>query len=163
MGELTEKVAVITGSSRGIGLATAQLLTEEGAKVVMNGRRPDALDEALGSVPGSVGVEGNVADRAVSESMVSTALERFGRLDVAVANAVTLGRPTSITDLDDDQWARSIGANLSGVFYLIRAAGRVMVEQGGGSIIIVGSLAGQRGLGAATPYSASKGGLIGLV
>ena len=75
MDELSGKVAVITGSTRGIGLATAQLFREDGARVVMNGRKRDALDEAMATVEGAIGIDGNVGDRAVAESMVTTAVE----------------------------------------------------------------------------------------
>ena len=163
MAELAGKTAVITGSSRGIGLATAQLFTEEGAKVVMNGRKRETLDEAVTSVPGAIGVEGTVADASIADAMVATAVEQFGRLDIAVANAAAPNRPTLLTDMADDQWDRALKANLSGAFYLLRAAGRVMVEQRSGSIILVGSIAGASGLSGQGAYSASKGGLIGLV
>jgi 3-oxoacyl-[acyl-carrier protein] reductase len=163
MGELSDKVAVITGSSRGIGFATAQLFSEEGARVVMNGRKRDALDKAVATVEGAIGVEGSVADSSVAEAMVSAAVEHFGPVDVAVANAAAPNRPALLTDMEDDQWERALKANLSGAFYLLRAAARVMVEQGGGSIILVGSIAGSSGLSGQGAYSASKGGLIGLM
>src|SRR3954453_1873244 len=116
MGELRERVAGISGSSRGIGLATAQLFSEEGARVVMNGRKRDALNEAVATVKDAVGVEGSVADPSVAEAMVSAAVEHFGRVDIAVANAAAPNRPALVTDLEVDRWERVLQANLSGTF-----------------------------------------------
>lgn len=163
MAEMSGKVAIVTGSSSGIGLATAQAIVAEGGQVVMNGRDPDRLAEALNSVPGAVGVPGDVGDPEVAEELVNAATGRFGRLDVAVANAASPMRPMAVTELDNGRWQRSLDMNLSGAFYLLRAAGRVMVDQGNGSVVVVGSIAGVRGLAGSVAYSAAKGGLIGLV
>jgi NAD(P)-dependent dehydrogenase (short-subunit alcohol dehydrogenase family) len=163
MTELAGKVAVITGSTRGIGLAMAQLFAEEGARLVINGRKRDALDQAREMVPGAIGIEGSVSDPRVVNSMVAAALEHFGHLDVAVANAASPNKPARVSEMEDDVWQRCIQTNLSGAFYLVRAAGQVMADEGTGSIILVGSIAGTRGLSTQAAYSASKGGLVGLV
>lgn len=128
----------------------------------MNGRDPDRLAEAVKAVPEAIGVPGDVADPELADRLVETALERFGRLDAAVANAATPGRPMAVTELDDRSWQRSLDMNLSGAFYLLRASGRVMAPQGRGSIVVVGSIAGALGLAGSVAYSAAEGGLIGL-
>src|SRR5580765_1468905 len=106
MSDFSGQVAIVTGSSRGIGLATAQAIAAEGGHVVMNGRDPDRLAGAIKLVPGAVGVHGNVADPDVADQLVVEAVERFGRLDAAVANAASAGRPLSVTELDNGRWQR---------------------------------------------------------
>jgi NAD(P)-dependent dehydrogenase (short-subunit alcohol dehydrogenase family) len=90
------------------------------------------------------------------------ARERTGRVDIAVSNAFTAVRPAPVTEVRDELWHRSLQANLTGALNVVRSAGRVMAEQGGGSIILLGSIAGTSGFRGNAAYSAAKGGLIGL-
>jgi NAD(P)-dependent dehydrogenase (short-subunit alcohol dehydrogenase family) len=167
MGRLDGEVAIVTGSTLGIGAHIARLFAAEGASVVVTGRdaeRGKALVDRL------VGVDGKAlfvaADLAVEESasrLVNAAVEEFGTLTVLVNNAVESGtRDGPVTELSDEAWARILEVNLLAVARLCRAAVPVMVQAGHGSIVNVSSRAGQRGSKNLAAYSASKAALEAL-
>ncbi len=162
-GRLDGKVAVITGGASGIGEGTVRRFVDEGARCVIADiqlERAEALADELGDATVAMAVD--VADEDQVEALVAGAVAHFGRLDVMFNNAGILGSVGSILDIDRAGWQRSIDVLLSSVFYGIKHAGRVMAEQGSGSIINTASTAGVRaGLGPHV-YTAAKHGVVGL-
>jgi 3-oxoacyl-[acyl-carrier protein] reductase len=159
------KVAVVTGGSRGIGLAVASSLLESGASVVISGLGDDhlqqarkALSSAAGAEPRLETVRADMRDRGDVERLVSTAVERFGGLDYLVNNA-GVGTFAPIADMAYDEWHRVIETNLTGVFYACRAAIPHMRVRGGGWIVNISSLAGKNAFVGGGAYCASKAAL----
>ncbi len=161
---LRDKVAVVTGGSRGIGRATALRLAEAGAHVVVNYLERDNEASEVVTAMREVGVEafavqGDVSRSVDAASLVEVATETFGRIDLLVANAgIWEGAP--VDDMPDETWDRVLDANLRGTWTTCRAAVPHMKNNGGGSIVIVSSTAGQRGEAGYSNYAASKGGQI---
>lgn len=162
---LAGRVVVITGGSRGIGAATAGLLADRGAAVVVSGRDGDRLQAVVKDLEGrgvsALGVTGDVARREDADRLVDATKERFGRIDVLVNNAGMI-RDGLLVRMRDDDWDRVIEVNLRGAFLLTRAAAKVMMRQKSGRIINVTSAAGAMGNAGQANYSAAKAGLIGL-
>jgi len=163
---LTGKVAVVTGGTRGIGLAIAAWMIEHGARVVISGRAADRLNVAVKELARDGGpVAGLVADAARREDadrLVETARERFGHLDVLVNNA-GITRDGLVIRMKDEDWDRVLETNLKGAFLMTRAASKAMVRsKTGGRIINIASTAGAMGNAGQANYSAAKAGLIGL-
>ncbi|WP_064712666.1 SDR family oxidoreductase [Rhizobium bangladeshense] len=164
---LNDKTAIITGASSGIGRAAAKVFAREGAKLVINGRRQDALDAVVAEIVAeggsAVAVAGDVRDEALQASLVEMAVSRFGRLDIAFNNAGGVGRMVPVAGLSLEGWRETIETNLTAAFLGAKHQSQAMGE-GGGSLIFtstfVGHTAGMPGMGA---YAASKAGLIGLV
>lgn len=157
------KTAFITGAAQGIGRATAELLTTQGVGVVVADRNEEALAEVMGgkaSPIDSVVVDVTDAD-AVSHSLDGV-VARHGSVDILVNSAGVAGRSAPMWELGIDEWQGVVDANLSGTFYTMRAALPHMRERGWGRIVNVASIAGKEGNPNATPYSASKAGVIGL-
>jgi len=154
---LTGKTAVVTGASSGIGEATARLLAQRGCNVALAARREDRLEDLAAELgEGTLAVPTDVADPAACEALVSRAVERFGAVDVLVANA-GLGLYGSIPDGDPEDWRRMFEVNVLGVLHATRAAVRHMLERGSGDVVIVSSLAGRRVPRAdGTVYAATK-------
>jgi NAD(P)-dependent dehydrogenase (short-subunit alcohol dehydrogenase family) len=162
-GRLNGKVALITGGGVGIGAAIAKAFVCEGAKVVVTGRRKEKLEAFAGTLPaGTCAVHcGDVQNVKDAEAMVETAVMKFGKLNILVNNA-GIDPPGTVTEIPIEQWLAVINTNLTGVFYMTRFAIPKMIEQGGGSVINLSSLAGVRAIPAMPAYSASKAGLIGF-
>lgn len=162
MSDLSGKVAAITGATAGIGEATARKLAAEGVSVVLGGRRKDRLDRLAAELGDTVvGVEMDVRDPEGSKRLVAAARERFGRLDVLVANA-GIGAYGGIMDLTDEQLRDMMDTNVAGTVWPIRAAVPHFLEAGGGDIVIVASVAGLRGAGDEAVYAATKFAQVGL-
>jgi 3-oxoacyl-[acyl-carrier protein] reductase len=160
---LRDKVAVITGGSRGIGRATALRLAEAGSHVVINYlERDDGAAEVVASAR-ELGVEafavqGDISRSEEAAALVEVALHGFGQIDLLVANAgIWEGAP--VEEMHEDVWDRVLDANLRGTWTVTRAAVPSLRKQGG-SIVIVSSTAGQRGEAGYSNYAASKGGQI---
>jgi 3-oxoacyl-[acyl-carrier protein] reductase len=164
---LTGKVAIVTGSGRGLGLAYAQELARQGASVVINDvdeAIAAAAVESITSAGGSaVAVVAPVGPTDTAVSLVAAAVEHFGRLDVLVTNAGVL-RDTVLWKMSDDDFDTVINVHLRGTFTCVREAAIRLREQGeGGRIICIGSPTGQRGNFGQTNYAAAKAGIVGMV
>ena len=164
---LNGKVAIVTGSGRGLGLAYAAELARQGASVVVN----DVDEETAASAVASIEAEGGTAVAVVAavgpsetaKALVDAAVENFGRLDILVTNAGVL-RDTVLWKMSDDDFDTVIGVHLRGTFTCVREAATRLREQGeGGRIICIGSPTGQRGNFGQTNYAAAKAGIVGMV
>ena len=165
MQDLGGKTALITGGSKGIGFAVAAALLAQGLQVVITGRNEQSLDAALLSLektgPGRVmGVVCDVRNEADQQASVEQTLERFGQLDVLVANA-GVGHFAPIELLSSEQWQEVIDINLTGVFYSIKASLEAL-KKSKGYIITIASLAGTNFFAGGAAYNASKFGLVGF-
>ena len=156
-------VALITGAARGIGRQVALTLAERGYAIAANDlAEPDeTLEELQHAGIETLSVPGDVSDEAAVREMVGKVMEELGRIDVLVNNAGLMAiTPAEETTLDD--WRRMLEVNLTGPFLMSREFGKVMLEQGSGSIVNVSSVAGLLGVADRAAYNASKHGLIGL-
>lgn len=154
MGKLTDKVALITGGNSGIGLATAQRFAQEGAKVVITGRRQQVLQEAVGLVgENAVGLCADASRLEDLDALYGEVGERFGRLDVLVANAGVI-RPAPGDQVDEKQFDEQFDTNVKGVFYTIQKA--LPLLRDGGAIVLVSSIAHLKALEAHVVYAATK-------
>jgi NAD(P)-dependent dehydrogenase (short-subunit alcohol dehydrogenase family) len=159
---LTGRGAVVVGGSRGIGLAVAELLAEQGAGVVINGRDPDAASEAANRIDGAVAHPGSPADPEIADALIDRCTSEFGRIDILVNCAGTAGLAgESILKVTSGQFHDLLDAHLVTTFETCRAAAPKMVEQGSGSIINTSSFAYLGDYGG-TGYPAGKGGVNGL-
>lgn len=163
MESLNGKVAIVTGGSRGIGLAIARALVAEGVQVAITGRSAAHLSSARPKIEaaGPGAVETLQADARKYEDIAhafDAAASRFGGLDILVNNA-GVGVFTDVASMTPDQWSEVIDTNLTGVFYACRAALPHMKRRGGGFIINISSLAGKNPFAQAAAYCASKAGL----
>jgi len=162
MPNLTGKVAIVTGSTKGIGLAIAERMVNEGASVVISARTKTDVDEVAERLgENAVGIVCDVADPTSCRSLVRATMERFGRLDVLVNNA-GLGVFKPISEMSIEEWRRQIDVNLGGVFYLSKEALPHLSASGDGYIVNIGSLASRNSFAGGTGYNASKFGLLGM-
>jgi NAD(P)-dependent dehydrogenase (short-subunit alcohol dehydrogenase family) len=166
MGQVSGKVAIVTGGASGIGEACAETLAREGASVLVTD-----IDDALGkSVVERIGKAGgpgsgrahylrhDVRDEAAWPGVIAEAEKRFGRLDIMVANA-GIGIAIPIADMTLADWQRQQAINLDGVFLSVKHAIPAMKRAGGGSMVLMSSIAGLRGAPGLAAYSATKGGV----
>jgi len=162
------RVALVTGSSSGIGRVTAQALAADGFRVVLAARRREALDEAVAEITAAGGtamaVAADVTDETSVAELFRAAVDAYGRVDVAFNNAGMNPPQHSFEDTPFDVWNRIVSVNLTGVFLCMREAFRVMKAQEprGGRIINNGSISAQLPRPFAAPYAASKHGVTGL-
>ena len=164
---LTGKVAIVTGSGRGLGLAYAQQLAARGASVVVNDVDQQVADDAVASITAAGGkataLVAPVGPTETAKALVAAAVESFGRLDILVTNAGVL-RDTVLWKMSDDDFDTVVNVHLRGTFTCVREAAVRMREQGeGGRIICIGSPTGQRGNFGQTNYAAAKAGIVGMV
>jgi NAD(P)-dependent dehydrogenase (short-subunit alcohol dehydrogenase family) len=160
MGRLDGKVAVITGGGTGIGAATAARFHAEGADVLVMGRRPEPLAR-VATATGAVPITGDAANAEDAKAAVQAAVERFGGLDILVANAGG-GGGGGVLETDDRTWDEGIRLNLSTAFVTAREALPALLDRGGGAIVLVSSLAGLFAGPAMAGYVTAKHALIGL-
>lgn len=157
------KTVLITGSSRGIGKATAREFLHAGARVAINGRTGDSVARAiedLGARDRLVAAPGDVATAAGCEEVVGAAIESLGGLDVLVNSAGVFTR-TPLVEMDEELWDSLIDINVKGTYFCSRAA-LSMLDESGGSIVNVASESGLNGYAGETAYCASKGAVINL-
>jgi 3-oxoacyl-[acyl-carrier protein] reductase len=164
--DLTDKVAVVTGSSRGIGRAIALRLAQDGARIVVNYRGNKAsADEVVGEILAAGGeataVQADVSQPAEADSLIDAAKKAFGRVDILVNNAGTT-RDTLLMRMTEEDWDIVIDTNLKGTFNCIKAVSRQMMRQRYGRIVNVTSVAGIAGNAGQANYASAKAGLIGL-
>tara|TARA_B100001123_G_scaffold317177_1_gene355307 strand:+ start:4464 stop:5246 length:783 start_codon:yes stop_codon:yes gene_type:complete len=166
---LQNKIALITGASRGVGAATAIQLAKSGCKVAINYNQSKARAEQVASRCRDSGTEaillqGDVADDATCRSIVEQTLSAFGRLDILINNAGTtrfIDFP-ELEEVQDEDWDRIFAVNLKGPFQMSRAARQALSKGDGGVIVNTASIAGMVGAGSSIPYCASKAALINL-
>lgn len=167
MGKLKNKVALITGGTRGMGRAIAELFAEEGASVIINGRDQQLGKEVVDSITQSGGqalfVQGDVRSPETNRQLVKKAVSEYGKLDILIPNAGILGLG-SVTGVEEDTWHRTLDINLNAVFYLLRAAIPEMQKTGTtGTVVVTGSIAAHKGFPNHAAYCASKGAVESLV
>ncbi|WP_460307195.1 SDR family NAD(P)-dependent oxidoreductase [Actinocorallia aurea] len=160
------KTALVTGASRGIGRAVAVAFAEAGADVALAARDVDALKKVAEEVEGrgrsAVVIGCDLADSAQVEAMVKTAVDGLDGLDVVVNNAGVMRCVGPFTDLDEADWAATLGVNLGGAVATCRAAAPHLLESGAGSVVNVASIMGLGGMPFAASYAAGKAALISL-
>jgi len=165
MFSLKGKAALVTGASRGIGRNVAVSLAQAGAQVALVGRDRSALDQTLAAIQAGGGsavvLEANVADAASVERAVDAARSSFGKLDVLVCNA-GVQRLKPFLDMQPSDWRELIATNLEGALMTIQSAGRGMVEQRGGVVLVMASIYSFVGAPGNSIYCMTKGGLLQL-
>jgi NAD(P)-dependent dehydrogenase (short-subunit alcohol dehydrogenase family) len=167
MSRLAGKVAIVTGASSGIGRETAKLFAKEGAKVVVGARRQAELDSLVAEIKAAGGqaaaVAGDVQSESYAESLVRTAVEKFGGLDIAFNNAGTIGPKGATTEIAEQDWTSALAVNLTSAFLGAKHQIPAMLKRGGGSIIFTSTFVGYTvAFPGVAAYAASKSGLIGL-
>ena len=161
--ELTDEIALVTGGSRGIGLAIASALAEDGATVVVVGRDGERAREAAEGLPGEGhrGYACDVADADAVKATVDEAQEDLGYITIRVNNA-GITRDNLLLRMKEDEWDRVMEVNLKGAFHTTKAVSRGMMRARGGVILNVTSVVGLVGNPGQTNYAASKAGLVGF-
>ncbi|MGH9094922.1 MAG: glucose 1-dehydrogenase, partial [Acidimicrobiales bacterium] len=159
---LQGRVALVTGASRGIGLATAQALAAVGASVMRSARTQDALDAAAADIPGAASFAANAGDPDQAEACVTATVERFGSVDILVNNAATNPYFGPSIDIDLARYDKTMQVNLRGPLVWSQAAWRAGMSERGGSVINVASIGGIRHGGGIGIYDVSKAGLLHL-
>lgn len=161
------KTALVTGAGSGIGEAIARRFASEGARVVVTGLHCDntmAVAESIRATGGeAVGRQLDVSDSAAMTETVTFAVERYGSLDIMVANAALAGSSAylgPLIEITDEQWQRIIDVNLTGAFYSAREAAKMMIPQGHGCIITIGSVNSFVPEADVAAYAAAKGGVL---
>lgn len=165
MENLKDKVALITGGSKGIGLGIAEALLAEGMRVAITSRSQETANEAVNELfkigqGEAIGISADVRDFDAQQQAVQSVLDKWGQLDVLIANA-GVGHFASIEELTADQWNNTIDTNLTGVFFSIKAAVEAL-KASEGYLITIASLAGTNFFAQGAAYNASKFGLVGF-
>jgi len=166
MKRLNKKTAIITGSTRGIGRGIAEYFAEEGAIVVISGRSEEEGSDTVQTIKEKGGealfIAADVSRQSDNEKLYQASKEYVGTPDIIVANAGILGLG-SLADIPADEWHRTFEVNIHSLFYLLRVAIPEMKANGGGSIIVTGSLASRKGFPNHAAYCATKGAVESLV
>ena len=163
---LADKVAIITGSSRGIGKAAAIALASEGAKVVVNyasssGAAESVVKEIEEMGGEAIALKADVSKADQVDELIKTTMDKFGRIDVLVNNA-GIARDTLLLRMKPEDWQAVIDLNLTGVFLCTRAVSKIMLKQRSGRIVNISSVSGLMGNPGQANYSAAKAGVIGF-
>lgn len=163
---LKDKVALVTGASRGIGKAAAIALVNQGAKVVVNYARSSEAAEAIvqeitAAGGEAIALQADVSQAEQVDNLIKQTLNKFGRIDVLVNNA-GITKDTLLLRMKLEQWQAVIDLNLTGVFLCTKAVSKTMLKQRSGRIVNIASVAGQMGNPGQANYSAAKAGVIGF-
>jgi 3-oxoacyl-[acyl-carrier protein] reductase len=165
MGKLQDKVAIVTGGSRGIGKAIALRLAAEGAKVVVTATTQAGADKTAEEIRQNggqaIGFATNVTDAKQAEALIKGTIDHFGALHILVNNA-GITRDNLVMRMSDEDWNAVIATNLTGTFNCIRTASKIMMKQRSGKIINITSVVALMGNKGQANYSAAKAGIIGL-
>ena len=158
---LTGKIALVTGGSRGIGLATAKILSESGATVAITAKDKDRLENAVKEIPNAIGIAGNIRNSKDVKNVVNKIIEKFGKLDILVNNAGIFPKIKQLHEIDEDEWNEVLDVNLTGQYRFTKEA-IPFLQKTSGSIINISSDAGIKAYQGfnADAYSASKAALI---
>jgi 3-oxoacyl-[acyl-carrier protein] reductase len=161
---IRNKVAIVTGGTRGIGRAIAERLLEEGARVAVGGRTQETVDAAVASLSGTgdvFGVAADVSNRDEVVKLVAAVVEKYSTVDILINSAGT-GIFASVANLTPADWDRMISLNLSAVYYCCHEVVPIFQTCGGGDVINISSLAGSNSFAGGAGYNASKFGLNGF-
>lgn len=162
MGQLQDKIAIITGAASGLGKACAERFAAEGATVVVADMQVEA-GQAVANELGGHFIEVDVTDPASVEAMVKETVDKYGRLDVLLNNAGIDGQQAPLAESSLDNWRKVMAVNMDGVYFGLKYGIAAMKEQEGGGVILnTASTAGLVGFQNIPPYSASKGGVVNL-
>ena len=159
--ELYGKRVLVTGGSRGIGRAIVEAFAANGCAVSFVYEKNDAAAEDTEMISAAMPIKCDISDPETVVDAVSEAVSSMGGIDVVV-NKAAISKIGLFTDMSDDEWARIVGVNLSGAFYVAREASKYMIGQQSGRIINVGSMWGKTGASCEVAYSATKAGLRGF-
>lgn len=158
---LEGKVAIVSGGGTGIGAATAALFRREGADVAITGRRPEPLEQ-VAAATGALAIPGDTSSGEAVEAAIGATVERFGGLDVVIANA-GIGLGGAAGEVSDDDWRRTLDVNLTGAMLLVRSALPHLVRRPGAAVVLVSSVSGVVASPRSAAYEVSKAGLLALM
>ena len=165
MGKLDNKVAIVTGGGSGIGAATAKLLVEQGAKVLIVGRTESKLQATVENInnPNVSYFVADVSKASESAAYVAEAVKRYGGLDICVANAGTLTALAPVHLIEEEDFDQAMNVNAKGSWLSIKYSLPEMHKRGGGAIVLISSIAASAGFGSHTTYTASKHAVLGIL
>ncbi|KAF6248165.1 short-chain dehydrogenase [Nitrosopumilus sp. b3] len=159
--KLSGKVALVTGGSRGIGFATAKILAENGATVIITSKNQERLEKASSVIPNSIGIVADIRNKEEVKNVVNKTIEKFGKIDILVNNAGIFPKIKELHNIDEDEWNEVLDVNLTGQFRFTKET-IPYLQKTSGSIINISSDAGLKAYQGfnADAYSASKAALI---
>lgn len=160
--DLTDKIAIVTGGTAGIGRGIVERLAAEGAQAVIVDINIDAAQKAAAEIGGNtIAIKMDVTQKAEVEAAVHAVLERFSQIDILVNNAA-LSWPQRLVDMEEEDWDRMCNVNLKGVYLITRPVIAHMITRNYGKIISISSIAGKQGIAKFSHYSATKFAVIGF-
>ncbi|VDO67177.1 unnamed protein product [Heligmosomoides polygyrus] len=163
---LTDRVAVVSASTKGIGFAIAKRLGAEGASVIVSSRKPDNVEEAVNALRlegiDAAGITAHVAKKDDRKKLIDFAIERFGKLDILVSNAAVNPHFGDIMSISDSQWDKMLQVNVRSALQLTQEAAPHLESSGRGNVVLVSSVAGYHPMDGLGAYSVMKSTLIGL-
>ena len=153
--KLSGKIALVTGGSRGIGLATAKILSEQGAIVAITAKNTERLEKAVLEIPNAIGIAADIRKTNDVKNVVNKIIEKFGKLDILVNNAGIFPEIKKLHEIDEDKWNEVLDVNLTGQFRFTKEAIPHLLKTKG-SLVAVSSVTGFKGLPGRSGYAASK-------